>query len=185
VHTYDCAHARKHIQTHTEHAQHAHTIHTGMLKHEQQGLAGSKGDGADDSGPLPPLSQVSNEGLPGRRKSRGRHDEGKQASGGEGATARGNAGAEKDLLLSHLGGEGGGNGRLVTSALNMLEELERACYASSNRASCASLRSSMSRAMRSVADHLGMRQSRHKILGAGVHIWGRGSACGVVCKCYV
>lgn len=119
-----------------------------------------------DCDPIPPLPQISDAGLPDsvRHKASRSRAPPDAAAGLQGEEEpMGNGGGE-------LGFEGGvrGSGRLVASAVSMLEELERACFAASSRASSASLRSSMSRALRSVADHPGMRASisRHPVLAA-------------------
>eukprot|EP00983_Pelagomonas_calceolata_P089520 1157320-Pelagomonas_calceolata.AAC.2 len=107
-----------------------------------------EGDQSDDGAPLPHLPQISDEGLPG----------GSRVKRGAEVVNKGEAGSVE---------EAGGNGRLVRSALDMLEELERACYASASRASSTSLRASMSRAMRSVAEHPAMRPWRSTAGGLG------------------
>lgn len=103
------------------------------------GLLGGVAEVSDLGGErtVPPLPLVGEEGLPVRGKARTR--EGTWVGAADGA---------------------GPSSRLVRSALDMLEELERVCYASAARTSSTSLRASMSRAMRSVADHPAMRSWR-------------------------
>ncbi|KAF5834003.1 hypothetical protein DUNSADRAFT_9488 [Dunaliella salina] len=115
---------------------------------DEQGLE-AEGDLPDDGPPLPHLPQISDDGLPGSK------DYAKESA------------EIGDLGVDGVEGAAGGNGRLVRSALDMLEELERACYASASRASRDSLRMSMSRAMRSVAEHPAMRSWRSTAGGLG------------------
>lgn len=118
----------------------------------------------DDISPIPPLPQISDEGLPGGSRGVAKAGVNGLSVNGVGGELQG---TEEMLRAGSDVVDAGGSGRLVASALNMLEELERACFEASGRSSCASLRASMGRAMRSVAEHPGMRASvaRHSVAG--------------------